>query len=99
MDQEKRQEQERMDYVVDQIQKAEKKDKQNIQNAEADERAIQADFKNNVRIKTSTYSGMMDTALSVRQQQQLLQERENNWKSATRELAVLEKLEDRKSVV
>ena len=44
MDQEKRQEQERMDYVVDQIQKAEKKDKQNIQNAEADERAIQADF-------------------------------------------------------
>ena len=93
MDQEKCQEQERMDYVVDQIQKAEKKDKQNIQNAEADERAIQANFKNNVRIKTSTYSGMMDTALSVRQQQQLLQERENNWKSATRELAVLEKLE------
>lgn len=89
----KKQEQQRMDMVVDKIKDAEKKNQQNIANAEADERAIQADFKNNVRIKTSTYSGMMDTALSVRQQQQMLQERENNWRQASRELKILEKLE------
>lgn len=93
MEQDKQYEQARMDMVVDKIQKTEKNDRQKIHNAEKDEQAIQADFKNNVRIKTSTYSGMMDTALSVRQQQQLLQERENNWKSATRELKTLERLE------
>lgn len=92
-DQIKKQEQERMDMVVDKIKIAEKKDQEDIDNAERDERAIQADFKNNVRIKTSTYSGMMDTALSVRQQQQLLQERQNNWQHASRELEVLRKLE------
>lgn len=92
-DQIKKQEQARMDMVVDKIKTAEKKDQKNIENAEKDERAIQADFKNNVRIKTSTYSGMMDTALSVRQQQQLLQERQNSWQQATKELEVLQKLE------
>lgn len=92
-DQIKKQEQARMDMVVDKIKIAQKKNQEDIDNAERDEKEIQADFKNNVRIKTSTYSGMMDTALSIRQQQQLLQERQNNWQRATQELTILKKLE------
>lgn len=88
----KQQEQQRMDQVVAKIQVAQRKDQADLKNAQADKAAIQADFKNNVRIKTTTYSGMMETALTVRQQQQLLQERENSWQQAKRRLDVLEKL-------
>ena len=93
VNQTKAQEQQRMNKVVTKIKGTEAQDEKAIKEAEADEASIQADFKNNVRINTSTYSGMMDTALSVRQQQQLLQERENSWKSATRQLSVLQKME------
>lgn len=74
----KQQEQQRMDRVVAQIKKAQKKAQKNIATAKSDTQAIQDDFKNNLRIKTGTYSGMMETALTVRQQQQQLAERENN---------------------
>lgn len=89
----KEQEQARMDMVVTKVKEAIAKDQANLASVEADKKAIQADFSNNVRIKTSTYSGMMETALTVRQQQQLLQERENNMQQASRRLEILEKLE------
>lgn len=89
----KQQEQARMDEVIVKIKAAQKKDQKDLQQANADKAAIQADFKNNVRIKTTTYSGMMETALTLRQQQQLLQERENSWQQAKRRLDVLQKLE------
>ncbi|WP_405076460.1 RNA polymerase recycling motor HelD [Ligilactobacillus acidipiscis] len=89
----KQKEQRRMDEVVAKIKQAEKKSQANIDSAGKDQRAIMNDFKNNVRIKTGTYSGMMETALTVRQQQTMLQERENNWRQATQQLDVLQRLE------
>lgn len=89
----KQQEQKRMNQVIVKIKAAQKKDQKDLHQANADKAAIQADFKNNVRIKTTTYSGMMETALTLRQQQQLLQERENSWQQAKRRLDVLAKLE------
>ena len=89
----KQQEQKRMDRVVDQIKQAQKKAQKNIATAKSDAQAIQDDFKNNLRIKTGTYSGMMETALTVRQQQQQLAERENNRTQAAKRLDVLEKME------
>lgn len=88
----KEQEQKRMDQVVAKIDQAAAKSQANIDSAGADQRAIMEDFKNNVRIKTGTYSGMMETALTVRQQQTMLQERENNWRQATQQLDVLQRL-------
>ena len=88
----KEKEQQRMDMVVEKVKQAIKADQQNLAQVEADKKAIQADFSNNVRIKTSTYSGMMETALTVRQQQQLLRERETNMQQASRRLEILEKL-------
>lgn len=89
----KQQEQRRMDDVVQKIQTAEKKAQHNIRTAKRDTQAIQDDFKNNLRIKTGTYSGMMETALTVRQQQQQLAERENNRTQAAKRLDILEKME------
>lgn len=89
----KQKEQQRMDKVVGKIKQAEKKSQANIDSAGKDQQAIMNDFKNNVRIKTGTYSGMMETALTVRQQQTMLQERENNWRRATQQLDVLKRLE------
>lgn len=89
----KEQEQQRMDNVIADIKEAEEKNKADIAKVQQDQKAIEADFSNNVRIKTSTYGGMMETALTVRQQQQLLQERENNWKQASHQLEILNKLE------
>ena len=89
----KQTEQKRMDHVVSQIKQAEKKAQKNIATAKSDTKAIQDDFKNNLRIKTGTYSGMMETALTVRQQQQQLAERENNRTQAAKRLDVLEKME------
>ena len=63
----KEQEHARMDMVLTKVKEAIAKDQANLASVEADKKAIQADFSNNVRIKTSTYSGRMETALTVRQ--------------------------------
>lgn len=89
----KEREQQHMDRVVAKIKQAESKSQANINSAGSDQHAIMKDFKNNVRIKTGTYTGMMETALTVRQQQTMLQERENNWRQATQQLDVLKRLE------
>lgn len=89
----KAQEQKRMDAVVGKIKIAQKKHQKEIASAKKDSQAIKKDFSNNLRIKTESYSGIFETAMTVRQQQQLLQERENNWKLAARRLDILAKLE------
>ncbi|WP_105956418.1 RNA polymerase recycling motor HelD [Apilactobacillus quenuiae] len=68
---------------------------QKINRAEKDESAINKNFYNDVRLKTNTYSGMMETSVSIRQQQQMLEERENSWKHATKEYDKLNKMERR----
>ena len=90
---EKELEQKHMDDVVAKIKQAEKRHQSEINKVEQDRKDIMDDFKNNVRIKTGSYAGIMETGLTVRQQQQLLQERENSWQHATQRLEVLEKLE------
>ncbi len=88
----RQQEQCRMDTVVEKIHAAEDVRRQEIDRAKQEQRIVDADFKKNVRVKVSTYSGMMDTAMAVRQQNQLLQERENAREHAQHELTILEKL-------
>ena len=89
----KEQEQQRMDEVINKIKIAEQKHHEEIKNAENDTHAIKNDFSNNLRLKTESYSGIFETAATVRQQQQMLQERENSWQHATKRLDILKKLE------
>lgn len=75
--------------VLDKVDIAMDKAQKDAKNAENDRGAIQDNFYNDVRINTSSYSGMMDTAISIRQQQQLLEERENSWQHATKRIKTL----------
>ncbi|AYM02662.1 ATP-dependent DNA helicase [Levilactobacillus brevis] len=86
-------EQEHLDAVVAKIKTAEKEAKERIDVAESDEAGIRKNFVNDLRIKTDSYEGLLETALSVRQQQQLLAERQNSWQHATTELSTLQRLE------
>ncbi|MFC6205896.1 RNA polymerase recycling motor HelD [Levilactobacillus tongjiangensis] len=91
----KSQEQKHLDKVVQKIQTAEEEAKQRIDVAETDEAGIRKNFVNDLRIKTDSYEGLLETALSVRQQQQLLAERQNSWQHATTELSTLKRLEQK----
>ena len=77
------------------FQEAIKKADKDAKTAETDSKAIDKNFVNEVRINMSSYTGMMDTAISVRQQQQLLSERQNSWRHASQQLDVLKRLEKR----
>lgn len=89
----KQQEQAHLNSVIDKIKVAQTKSQETIEKAESDESGIRANFENDLRLKTDSYEGMLETALSVRQQQQMLSERQNSWQHATNELATLKKME------
>ncbi|MFB9768920.1 RNA polymerase recycling motor HelD [Lactiplantibacillus modestisalitolerans] len=86
-------EQEHLDEVVAKIKVAQAQQTKTISRSEEDQAAIKKNFYNDVNIKTDSYEGMMETGLSVRQQQQLLDERQNSWQHATKQLSTLKKLE------
>lgn len=87
------QEQRHLNSVIKKIKVSETDLEKKIKSTKKDVKGIYANFNNDVRLKTSTYSGMMETAMSIRQQQQMLSERENRQEHAARELGTLNKLE------
>ncbi|CAI2637676.1 DNA helicase IV [Apilactobacillus kunkeei] len=91
----KEQEQKHLNDVLAKVEIAKAEAVKKINRAEKDEHDINKNFYNDVRLKTSTYSGMMETSVSIRQQQQMLEERENSWKHATKEYDKLAKMQER----
>lgn len=91
----KEQEQKHLNDVLAKVEVAKAEAVKKINRAEKDEHDINKNFYNDVRLKTSTYSGMMETSVSIRQQQQMLEERENSWKHATKEYDKLAKMQER----
>lgn len=89
----KTQEQHHLDHVIDEIHVSQKDLEKKIKATKRDVKDINRNFNNDVRLKTETYSGMMETAMSIRQQQQMLSEREDRQEHAARELGTLNKLE------
>lgn len=88
----KQQEQKHLDAVVKKVKQAEVVAKQDIQTASRDTKEIERAF-GEVHLNTGSYEGMTDTAMSLRAQQQMLDERQNSWQHATQRLDVLQKLE------
>ena len=84
-------EQEHLNEVIDKIQLAEDAAKKNIGTAKKDVDDINSQF-DDIHVNTTSYSGMMDTAMSVRQQQQMLAQREGSWQHANQKLQTLQKL-------
>lgn len=85
-------EQQHLDEVLGKIVAAKEQAEASIQKTQNDVKDINAQF-DDIRINTTSYSGIMDTAMSVRQQQQMLAERENSWQHENRKVQTLNKLE------
>ena len=86
-------EQKHLNFVREKIGKAKEKLTKTIAKAKAGQKDLEKDFYNDVRVKTSTYEGIMETGVSVRQQQQMLMQKENRWQTATRDMETLDKLD------
>ena len=93
IDKVKAQEQAHLDELISKVQAAEKVEEQKGSKARKDVDEINQNFYNDVRLKTTTYSGMMETALTIRQQQQMLTERQTRQSYAAKQLATLQKME------
>lgn len=84
-------EQRHLDMVIDKIDESMAKMQNKASKAEDEAHQLDKGF-DNIHINTTTYSGMMDTAVSVRAQQQMLDERQNSWQHAARQLSTLKRL-------
>ena len=89
---EKELEQKYLDNVIDKVKQAEQKAEEKIKTAQHDIKGINKQI-DDIHLNTTTYSGMMDTAMSFRAQQQMLDERQNSWQHAADRLATLQRLE------
>lgn len=85
-------EQKHLDHVIDEIKKAKVGAEKRITTAKNDIEDINRQT-NDIHLNTTTYSGMMDTAMSFRAQQQMLDERNNSWQHAADHLTTLKRLE------
>ncbi|GAB6093358.1 DNA helicase [Furfurilactobacillus curtus] len=86
------QEQVHLDGVIGKIKVAQQVASEDIATAARDRKDIERAF-GEVHLNTGSYEGMTDTAMSLRAQQQMLDERQNSWQHATQRLDVLQKLE------
>lgn len=89
---EKQIEQAHLDDVVDKIKKSETKLQEHITVAEEDLKVINDAF-DDIHLGVSGDSISMDAALSIHQQQQMLDERNNSWQQSRQRLDILKKLE------
>ncbi|RRG17916.1 ATP-dependent DNA helicase [Weissella viridescens] len=87
-------EQHRLDGVLEKIQDAKVANELERENADKKKADVDAGWKD-VRYRSSTYSGLFETAMSVRQQQQMLEQREAEMNSVEHQAEVLEHLKER----
>lgn len=87
-------EQARLDDVLAKIQDAKVLNDAKLKRAEKAQAEVHKGW-DDVRFKSSTYSSLFETAMSVRQQQQMLQERELATNSAEHQAVILDRLKER----
>lgn len=88
-------EQERLDQVLTQIKKRKIKLSHDIERVQAEEKHLSKHFYDDVKLDYGSDTTNMETALSIRQQQQMLQERTNTWQHSKHELDTVKRLEQR----
>lgn len=88
----KEKEQQHLDHVLGLIAAKEKQLKQSIKEDRGQARDLNAHFFDDVKLDYDNYSTSIDTALSIRQQQTMLDERQNAWQHSAKELSTLKRL-------
>ena len=86
-------EQSRLNEIVALVKTAEKHFEGAVKRAKSEEQEINENFFNDVRLNFNNDSAMTETAVSIEQQRQMLQERNHSWQQSSRQLATLQKME------
>lgn len=92
---EQQKEQEHLDHVLSLIQDRIKIVEKSISGAQSEAQDLNAHFFDDLKLDYDGYSTSMETALSIHHQQQLLEERQNAWQHATKQLSTLQRLNKR----
>ncbi|WP_317637637.1 RNA polymerase recycling motor HelD [Lactobacillus xylocopicola] len=85
-------EQKHLDQILKMIRAKQAELSASIQSAEGEAKNLNSHFFDDVKLDYDGYSTSMETALSIHQQQQLLDEREHAWQHAARQLSTVKKL-------
>jgi DNA helicase-2/ATP-dependent DNA helicase PcrA len=85
-------EQKHLDKVIGVIKDKSAQLSKSIEKDRGEARNINAHFFDDVKLDYDNYSTSIETALSIRQQQQLLNERQNAWQHSAKELSTLQRL-------
>lgn len=88
-------EQKHLDQILKMIRAKKAELSSSIKSAEGEAKDLNSHFFDDVKLDYDGYSTSMETALSIHQQQQLLDERENAWQHAARQLSTIKKLEQK----
>ena len=86
------QEQKHLDYIEDYIKNAIIKIQKKVDRTAAEEKALDRNFFEDVRLNFSGDDEAFETAASIEQQQQLLDERNNAWQQSAQQLNELKRL-------
>jgi DNA helicase-2/ATP-dependent DNA helicase PcrA len=86
-------EQHHLDTVLEKLDTAEKKLTKQINRAKAEEKNIDEHFSDDVHLSFGSDTTNMETAINIRQQQQMLQERDNAWRNSSTQLKTVERLQ------
>lgn len=91
----KQTEQKHLDQILKMIRAKKAELSLSIKSAEGEAKDLNSHFFDDVKLDYDGYSTSMETALSIHQQQQLLDERENAWQHEARQLSTVQKLEEK----
>ncbi|MDO4912610.1 MAG: RNA polymerase recycling motor HelD [Lactobacillus sp.] len=89
----KQEEQKHLDWILDLLEKRRIFLEKQIKTASSEARHLNSHFFDDVRLDYDNYSTSMETALSIHQQQTLLNERENAWQHSSAQLSTVERLQ------
>lgn len=90
---EQQKEQKHLDDVLGLIKTRQGQLDKSINRAQSEAQNLNAHFFDDLKLDYDGYSTSMDTALSIHQQQQMLQERQNAWQHSAKQLSTLKRLE------
>ncbi|KRM72222.1 RNA polymerase recycling motor HelD [Lacticaseibacillus brantae] len=86
-------EQAHLDTIMSQLTQADKRLSKEIKQTKAEERSLNENFFNDFSINLSNDAEAIETAASIQQQQQMLDERTNAWQQSNQQLKTVKRLE------
>lgn len=93
VDKEQQYEQKHLDGIMAELSVADKRLRAEIDRTKAEERSLNKNFFNDFSINLSNDAETIETAASIQQQQQMLDERANSWQQSSAQLKTVERLQ------